>query len=277
MHEPRETPPTYTAITLGAVAQRIMAGGFVLSECVHPPNLVLPRHAHAPATVCFLIDGSYGESFRRDDTDCRAGTLVGKCAGATHANRVGPQGARSLTLELVAERRALLDDAAHVLDEPFIVHSGPAVSVAWRLAQELRRADSFAPLAVEGLGLELFAALSRARAEPKSTPAPRWLATVRAALHDSPATSWTLAQLAALADVHPVHLARQFRKHVGCSVGTYARRLRVEAARARLLHSNEALIQIALALGYADQSHFTREFRQATGLTPAAFRDAARR
>jgi AraC family transcriptional regulator len=56
------------------------------------------------------------------------------------------------------------------------------------------------------------------------------------------------------------------------SPGEYVRRLRVERARADLEKSRDSLSAIALRHGYADQSHFTREFRRATGLTPAAYR-----
>jgi AraC family transcriptional regulator len=51
--------------------------------------------------------------------------------------------------------------------------------------------------------------------------------------------------------------------------------LRIEWATARLRDSRSSLSEIALSAGFADQSHFTRVFRRATGLTPARFRDDA--
>ena len=48
----------------------------------------------------------------------------------------------------------------------------------------------------------------------------------------------------------------------------------VEQARQDLKGSNRPLAEIALALGYADQSHFTTSFKEQTGMTPGAFRNA---
>ena len=72
--------------------------------------------------------------------------------------------------------------------------------------------------------------------------------------------------------IHPVHLASVFRKYLGCSVGEFVRNCRVEFAASRLACRGVPLADIAAEAGFADQSHFTRLFKRATGLTPAAFR-----
>ena len=71
-----------------------------------------------------------------------------------------------------------------------------------------------------------------------------------------------LADLARELAVHPAHLARAFRGQFGTSVGGYVRRLRLDWAAAELERSDTALAAIALAAGFADQSHFTRIFRR---------------
>jgi AraC family transcriptional regulator len=85
-----------------------------------------------------------------------------------------------------------------------------------------------------------------------------------------------LGDLAAAAGVHPAHLARTFRRCYGCTVGDYVRNLRTERARQELRTSDRPLAELALALGYADQSHFATAFRRQTGMTPGAFRQAFR-
>jgi len=77
--------------------------------------------------------------------------------------------------------------------------------------------------------------------------------------------------LAKIAGVHPVHFARTFRRVYGCTISDYVRGLRV--ARAMLLLRGTApLDEIALAIGFADQSHFCREFKRVAGVTPGEFR-----
>ena len=85
--------------------------------------------------------------------------------------------------------------------------------------------------------------------------------------HGSPS-----ADLAADAGVHPVYLAAAFQKAFGSSVGGYVRARRLEAARLALQDPARSINEIALTLGFSSQSHFTQVFRQATGLTPLAYR-----
>jgi len=70
-------------------------------------------------------------------------------------------------------------------------------------------------------------------------------------------------------------VARVFRRHHGLSMGGYLRRLKVESACASLARPGASLADVAAGLGFTDQSHFTRTFKAATGLTPGRFRDAA--
>ena len=72
--------------------------------------------------------------------------------------------------------------------------------------------------------------------------------------------------------MHPAHLARVFRAHHGVSVGEYARRLRLAWAAGELARTDTPLAVIASQAGFADQSHFTRLFRQHLGITPARYR-----
>jgi AraC family transcriptional regulator len=76
--------------------------------------------------------------------------------------------------------------------------------------------------------------------------------------------------------VHPAHLARTFRAHYRSSIGAYARRLRIERAAHELAQGEASIAEISFRSGFFDQSHFSRVFRELTGLTPAAFRTAAR-
>lgn len=101
---------------------------------------------------------------------------------------------------------------------------------------------------------------------------PQWLERVRNILEQRFAEPFKLSEIAAEAGVHPVHLAREFRKHYGSSVGEYLRRVRIEYACRELLGSNAAVTNIAFAAGFADQSHFSRTFKRLCGTTPGKYR-----
>jgi AraC-like DNA-binding protein len=85
----------------------------------------------------------------------------------------------------------------------------------------------------------------------------------------------SLAEYGTLAGMSAFHLAHVFVREMGMPVHVYAETVRTRRARV-LLKSDVPLSQIAFQLGYADQSHFTRRFRQFQGVTPGQYRDSAR-
>ncbi len=72
--------------------------------------------------------------------------------------------------------------------------------------------------------------------------------------------------------VHPVHLARTFRRVHRMTFAGYVRQVRIEFARRELAVSGAPLGDIAVAAGFCDQSHFSRLFKRYTGQTPAEYR-----
>lgn len=66
------------------------------------------------------------------------------------------------------------------------------------------------------------------------------------------------------------HLAARFREAVGLPPKAVGRLLRVEHAAQRV-RAGDDLADVAYRAGYADQAHFTREFRALVGCTPSQF------
>ncbi len=105
---------------------------------------------------------------------------------------------------------------------------------------------------------------------------PFWLREARATVVERFRERWTQSDLAKRAGVHPGHLGRAFRQHYGIGVKELRNRLRIEWACVRLLSSDETAGRVALAAGFADQSHFTRVFRATLRTTPDLFRRGRR-
>jgi len=80
--------------------------------------------------------------------------------------------------------------------------------------------------------------------------------------------SLTIGEVARACGLSPSYFARQFHEATGVHPHQWLLRQRVETAKALMTSSPLSLAQVALAAGFADQSHFTRVFSRITGVTP---------
>ncbi len=85
----------------------------------------------------------------------------------------------------------------------------------------------------------------------------------------------SLDALASRAGWSPFHLHRAFRRMVGETPKQYTLRLRLEGAAARLLASDDSIVDVALSAGFKSHEVFTRAFRRHFGRTPAEYRATA--
>ena len=82
----------------------------------------------------------------------------------------------------------------------------------------------------------------------------------------------TLDRLAAAISADPASFPRRFREQVGVPPYEFVQRVRVQLATSLLGDPTVHLSDIASMVGYADQSHFGRAFRERTGRTPRQYR-----
>ena len=98
-----------------------------------------------------------------------------------------------------------------------------------------------------------------------------WLDAERC-LHDTYTQEFSLDRIADAAGLSKYYLERVFKKATGLPPHTYVLMLRIEAAKKLLASSSMPIAEIAMELGFSDQSHFTNAFKRRTGFTPQAYR-----
>jgi AraC family transcriptional regulator len=258
------------------VPRQVQVPGFVLTAGHHPGGSVLPRHSHADPTICYVLYGGFVEASGGWEADCAPGTLKLMPAGETHSNRFGRDETRGLRIDVDRSRFADFPVIHRALDERRQVRGGAEGRIAQRLAGELQTADEAGVVAVEGLVLELVAALVRAPRLVGPRRVPHWLAHAQEVVQARYLAPPSVGEIAGQVGVHPATLARAWREQFGCSIGERIRQLRVEHAATLLRTSTEPLSIIAAAAGFYDQSHLTNLFRQHFGVTPGRYRAAIR-
>jgi len=158
-----------------------------------------------------------------------------------------------------------------VPDQPVEFHGGEVVAITRQLLGELSKSDRGSVIAMESLTAEILAAMLDRQAFREGPPAPKWLTEALEILEARFQEPLSLRAIAKEAGVHPIHFAAMFRRHYGCSAGEYMRRVRFEQLSI-LLRQRVPLAEIALAAGFADQSHLTRFLKRQTGMTPTQYR-----
>lgn len=81
----------------------------------------------------------------------------------------------------------------------------------------------------------------------------------------------SLDELASVGGISPFHLARMFRQQTGLPPHAYLTHLRINRAK-KLLAFGTPIAEVALAVGFSDQSHLTRWFKRIVGITPGQYR-----
>jgi AraC family transcriptional regulator len=102
----------------------------------------------------------------------------------------------------------------------------------------------------------------------------RQLATVLQFIHENMKGDLSLADLAGAACLSASHFALSFKRSLGLSPHQYVIRERINRARQLLAEARLSITEVAHAVGFSNQSHFTETFRRVTGATPRQFQQA---
>jgi len=239
--------------------------GFFLVESSYAPGLRLEAHAHDLANVSLVVAGGLEEESDRGAVVAGPGAVVFKPRGATHANRVGAEGATVFALRLdptwsvvAARLREYLwcsrDVTLAVMLRLYALSRGCGVDEGQVRVGLAAACDNGSTVGFDG--------------------GPAWLAEAQRRIHADDGPS-RVQNLARELGTHPVYFARAFGRHLGTSPREYLRRQRITRAAHRLVSTNHTPCRIAAETGFADQAHFCRCFRALVGVTPGAYRRLA--
>lgn len=242
-----------------AVTHRFQTTATRIVAVTYPPETEYDTHLHDESYLCLVTGGSYDEwRFKRR----RAARVLGDStvyrAGSRHAVLTGTDGCRIVHVarpESTAARRAA------------------TIGMLWQIARSLAEVGT-----EDGAGrLHLECLLHEIGVDGAGPRAGSWIDAIRERLRDEFRTGVPLDELARSAGRHPAHVARAFRAAWGMTAGEYVRRVRIAAATRLLRDTDEPISAVALATGFADQSHLGRWMQRYVGHSPGWIRSRARR
>lgn len=106
----------------------------------------------------------------------------------------------------------------------------------------------------------------------EATPQPAWVEVIRQMIDERFDEPLCLDDMTQLAGVSPEHVCRRFKAYTGRSPMAYLNDRRIQAAMWHLRTDRLPLLEIALACGFENASHFGRKFKAMVGMTPGAYR-----
>ena len=250
--------------------------GLILTEKRHLAGERLPPHAHDQAYLCFVLAGSWSERYDGGMRICAPRSVIYHPPGEIHSDSFDREGVRLFDIELDASWLQRIAATSHSFAEPHAFNGSHVCTTALRLYDEACRSDALSPLVIEGLMLELLGECLRIQVGVSRSAPPDWIRGIERTLRSDFQAPPALGALAAQAGVHPVHLARVFRRQYGQTIGDFVRQCRLDFVCHELVSSKRPVAELAIEAGFADQSHLTKAFRRNLGTTPARYRAATR-
>jgi len=254
------------------VVKEKVFGGLRLSESLYPPHLKTPEHSHRQVCFSLILRGASTQKVGQRIRQRTPKTILFYPIDESHSEVFGSRRSRIFSIEISSEWLERMRTAQRLQTQSAVFEGGLMGWLASRLYREFNSSDEFAMLAIEGLALELIAESCRRKPETFTVKQPPWLVSAKEIIRAEFPEHLSLGRIANQVGVHPVYLASTFHKTYGCTLGEYVRKLRIDFAIRELTSSNTPLSQIAVISGFANQAHFTKVFKEQTGITPGEYR-----
>ena len=228
---------------------------------------IIGRHYHLNSHLCFLLQGSDKEQTATKMYQRMAGQVFYYRSEQVHETL---QINRSMKSMLIEFDRSFLQK--HDLQEDHIDlalkenhHLQLSLLKILQEKQSIQDGTDFSSMQMLIINLCSFSKNLKLKL-------PDWLKKVEEILRDRWNETITLADLAQQVNIHPVTLCKYFAKTHQETLGEYMRKIKIEHSLSLIKNSNKNFSEIAHYCGFADQSHFIRCFKNATGYLPKDFR-----
>jgi AraC-like DNA-binding protein len=232
------------------------------------------RHAHPHHQAVLPVEGRLAMRVGGSSGAVAAGAGVFVAAGTDHSFSAAGAN-RFVVIDVPAHGTLAKDliDAAAVA--PFFAVDAPLQGLLAYLSDAARPGPLERDEALNAAAL-LASAIAR-RIEPGRAAATDGIARAIALAEQRLDERLGIAELAGAAGMGRSRFHEAFRQRTGRTPGAFLIDLRLERAAALISGSDQRLVEIALAVGFSEESALCRAFRRRRGVTPASLRARGRR
>lgn len=242
-----------------------------------------PPHAHDTHCLAVITGGALAVEVRDERRVCRRGDVIVIGADVVHSGAAADDGQWKMRVEHVqpaalgdyCERLGVPRIERFDLKSPFIVDaelSRHLYGINWCSERDDDRFKRSEALACAVVGL--YARHAGGQGDlPVVRGEPALVRAVKDRLRDDLQARVTLVTLAGEFGVTPFVLLRAFVREAGLSPHAFQQQERVRVAMP-MLREGQSISEVGAQIGFADQSHFTRVFKQQTGVTPKVYQAA---
>jgi len=224
-------------------------------------------HSHERSLISFVLKGKNLEHRAGKQISRTPGNVNFYHAGEPHQNIYTQFPSKHISIEFESTFYSQYDLTEAKIEQA-INKTPDAVFLFTKILKELLINDQVSQSSIEMMILDLVhISLKKVNASGS------WTTKIREMLYDKWNECPTLTELARETCTHPVTISKHFRQYFSCTLGEYTRKLKVEKAMALMKSSKSSLTNVAYACGFADQSHFSRVFKQQTGFLPREYQN----
>jgi AraC-like DNA-binding protein len=222
-----------------------------------------------------------GEMLRRSDRQRGIGHVSLIPAGLQvwgYSEHIAQVDELRLILDLDRVKAILAEEfAPAMLQEPRFVFNDESIEALARLLAASEEMSHGSALFGDSIVAAMIARLSSLDLRPNQKHrhlglSVRQLTRIIAFIRENVAQPIQLSELAALVDLSPSQFGRAFKVSTGTTPHRWHLDARIESAKHLLADRRNSLVNVALDVGFSEQSHFTRAFRAMTGVSPGAWR-----
>jgi AraC-like DNA-binding protein len=230
-----------------------------------------PPHCHETWAVLIVDDGAIRYDLDRRRCGARGQTVTILPPGVAHDGGPAPGASGFRKREIYLDGEFFPAELTGAAVDHTSITDPPLRAALSRLHDCLRHDPESldAETRIALIGERITAHLTRTpRPAPSREPGIAW--QLRDFLEAHLTGQVSLARVGATLDRSVPHLVRSFTRQFGLSPHAYVIGRRIDAAR-RLMLQGAAPADVATAVGFYDQAHFTRHFKRHTSTTPASY------